>query len=459
MGDVADILGLGGPQASSGRASPVLGGPLGPLQENKRGKGGGAPLKKPGKPQGVSREVYALLGSEGLPPEGPVSNPSLVNDSNQLDPKSAKDQPVSKWKWVSFSSSARSDGATFEHWQKEKEAKDSADYAYARYNVKVDIDNHLRYTDEEYKQHLTDAAWTKLETDHLIATALKYDLRWPVVKDRYKCIPDRPVQELQQRFYDVANRLQTVRRTASNGAGGGSLLTMPGLTAFNATHEAERRQQLEVQFNKTRQNEEEEGKLREELKSIDQQIKKLRQSSKSSSKQGDEIQALADARRSIGHAPQPGQPYLLSYRLSEKSQTPSQHISKGLLKKVSALMKELAVPDKTKCMASKAAVDLHDHLKRDMMTLFSLEKVLQKKEGDVAMAKQSPEFAAGGLGYSSSSSGVPVLSRGNSVGGRPAMAGAGQVPHARSGSSGIAHGHAVAQKRKSEAQQGKRPRR
>lgn len=39
--------------------------------------------------------------------------------------------------------------------------------------------------------------------------------------------------------------------------------------------------------------------------------------------------------RVIGHAPQPGQPYLLSYRLSEKSQTPSQHISKGLLKKVS----------------------------------------------------------------------------------------------------------------------------
>lgn len=53
----------------------------------------------------------------------------------------------------------------------------------------------------------------------------------------------------------------------------------------------------QVQFNKTRENEEEEGKLREELKAIDQQMKKLRQSSKSSSKQGDEIQALADARR------------------------------------------------------------------------------------------------------------------------------------------------------------------
>lgn len=37
--------------------------------------------------------------------------------------------------------------------------------------------------------------------------------------------------------------------------------------------------------------------MREQLKAIDQQIKKLKQSSKSSSKQGDEIQALADARR------------------------------------------------------------------------------------------------------------------------------------------------------------------
>lgn len=67
MGDVADILGIG---ISSGRASPLLGGPLGPLNENKRRKGGAAvPQPRKGKPQGVSREVYALLGVDGLPPE------------------------------------------------------------------------------------------------------------------------------------------------------------------------------------------------------------------------------------------------------------------------------------------------------------------------------------------------------------------------------------------------------
>lgn len=54
--------------------------------------------------------------------------------------------------------------------------------------------------------------WSKLETDHLIGLALKYDLRWPVIKDRYKCTPDRPVQDLQHRFYDVANRLQVSMR-------------------------------------------------------------------------------------------------------------------------------------------------------------------------------------------------------------------------------------------------------
>lgn len=55
-----------------------------------------------------------------------------------------------------------------------------------------------------------DTAWSKLETDHLISLALRYDLRWPVIKDRYKGTPDRPVQELQARFYDVANRLQVL---------------------------------------------------------------------------------------------------------------------------------------------------------------------------------------------------------------------------------------------------------
>lgn len=72
MGDVADILGLGGAPSAPGRSSPILGGPLGPLQENKRGSKGGAVVPSKAKPKPhhkVSREVFALLGSEGLPPE------------------------------------------------------------------------------------------------------------------------------------------------------------------------------------------------------------------------------------------------------------------------------------------------------------------------------------------------------------------------------------------------------
>lgn len=39
--------------------------------------------------------------------------------------------PALARKWVSFTSSARSDGAAFEHWQKDD--KESGDYAYARW--------------------------------------------------------------------------------------------------------------------------------------------------------------------------------------------------------------------------------------------------------------------------------------------------------------------------------------
>ncbi|CAM9510008.1 unnamed protein product, partial [Discosporangium mesarthrocarpum] len=277
-----------------------------------------------------------------------------------------------------------------------------------------------------------DSRWSKLETDHVVSLCLKYDLRWPVIKDRYTLEPERPVQELQQRFYDMANRLQVMRR-ASDGAGasGGAMIAMPGLEEFNATHEAERRNQLEVQFKKTRQKEEEEGALREELKLIDSQIKKLKQSTRSSNKAGEELQALADARKSVGHAPAPGHPYLLSFRLSEKSQTPTQSIGKGLLKKVKTLMADLAVPEHP--MASKEVVDLYDHLKRDMITLFSLDKVAQKKENDLLLARQSPEqqqqAGQGAQALSAAAPGTQSLARAAS--GRGATAAAPQAAPSR----------------------------
>lgn len=56
------------------------------------------------------------------------------------------------------------------------------DYRFARFNKRVDM---LRYTDEEYVEHLQDPQWTKEDTDLLFGLCQQFDLRFIVIHDRY----------------------------------------------------------------------------------------------------------------------------------------------------------------------------------------------------------------------------------------------------------------------------------
>jgi DNA methyltransferase 1-associated protein 1 len=71
-------------------------------------------------------------------------------------------------------------------------------YPYAKYNTALEP---VQYTDEEYEAYLQDDSWTRSETDHLMQLCAQYDLRWPVIVDRYTPTPPRTVEELQQRYY------------------------------------------------------------------------------------------------------------------------------------------------------------------------------------------------------------------------------------------------------------------
>ena len=57
-------------------------------------------------------------------------------------------KPTRKWAWKSFTSSARSDNATFSHWV--RSSVEYADYPYARFDVHLEP---LQYTNEEYEQY------------------------------------------------------------------------------------------------------------------------------------------------------------------------------------------------------------------------------------------------------------------------------------------------------------------
>ncbi|CAM9715853.1 unnamed protein product, partial [Chrysoparadoxa australica] len=344
----------------------------------------------------MSREVYALLGKQGLAPVMPTKKPSLFKDRRGDKDKAAK------WVWAPFSNSARKDGAEFFHWVKAD--VEYPEYPYARYNIKLDP-RPSKYSNEEYADYLEDPKWTRKETDRLVELCMKYDLRWPVIFDSWDLEPPRPVSpsllcfpthsfcvtwcplnnpihpsihvlSCQSAGGGAAAPLLQPRVHASGQADAGQQAAYPGMQAFNLEYEQKRRQQLEVQFRKNRAGEEEEESLREELKSIEAQIKKLKQR-KDTGKIVEELALFLIAlhysasHHSVVHLPLllplPGRPYLQSHRLTVQSQTPAAGLSKQLLKKLKQVLAELHVPEKPVC--SKQVCDLMDNLKKDIITM------------------------------------------------------------------------------------------
>ncbi|KAJ1640956.1 hypothetical protein T492DRAFT_854066 [Pavlovales sp. CCMP2436] len=150
MGDVRDILGMQGRGAAAPRPSKAM-------------------AKKP---EGVSREAWALIGSRDQ------VNAPLVPADAALKEKRFSGR-VSRWAWRPFTSSARSDGLVLHHWVTASDK--STDHKFARFNRPIRVPT---YTDEEYETHLKDAEWSKEATDTLVELCLQFELRFPAVHDR-----------------------------------------------------------------------------------------------------------------------------------------------------------------------------------------------------------------------------------------------------------------------------------
>ena len=85
-------------------------------------------------------------------------------------------------------------GLKLGHWQKNNDK--STDYAFARFNKKVKV---LSYDDDEYTKHLAHPAWEKAESDLLFELCRRFDLRWPVIHDRFpKGSTPRTMEQLKE---------------------------------------------------------------------------------------------------------------------------------------------------------------------------------------------------------------------------------------------------------------------
>lgn len=261
--DVRDIMQLGpGPAASTSSL-------LQPAPSSRRGGGPPGPPAK--RLDGITRELYALIGD---------NQPALAL-AQPVKPKfKERTKAVRRsahWSRIGFTNPARDAGASasaqqpedeseavtqarrklvLRHWVKDLAAKHvegAPDDKFARFNTSSQV---LSYSDAEYDNWLKGAPlgqpfdplhslttaplpsaavqdWTKEETDHLFSLARRFDLRFIVMADRWELSPARAVdvrlgredlgflspltvstlsaQDLKNRYYGVCRTLSANR--------------------------------------------------------------------------------------------------------------------------------------------------------------------------------------------------------------------------------------------------------
>jgi len=96
------------------------------------------------KPEGISRELYSLIG-----PSVPSLTAQLAKPRLKQKPNLGGGGRV-KWEWKPFKNSARNDSLTLSHWAKVGGDPD-AEYPFAKYNVQP---MSFVYSQDEYSRFL-----------------------------------------------------------------------------------------------------------------------------------------------------------------------------------------------------------------------------------------------------------------------------------------------------------------
>ena len=244
MADIKDILGLARDPAREGVAAPR------------------AKKVQMKKPEGMSREVFALLQQDAE--AGRTSVPLAPTGRTDGLLKEKRSRMVG-WEWQGFNNGGRTDGLRLSHWKKNNDK--STDYTFARFNKTVRI---LSYTEDEYARHLVHPAWTKAESDQLFDLCRRLDLRWPVIHDRFGSATPKPMEQLKERYYEMCNRLLCARAEAGEAEAAGHPLLK---YKFDPRQERERKAESERLYYRSAQEVRDEVQRLEHAKALEAKLK------------------------------------------------------------------------------------------------------------------------------------------------------------------------------------------
>jgi len=236
------------------------------------------------KPEGMSREVFALLVQDAAKAGG-TSSISLMPTPVPQDTFKEQKRRVVGWEWREFTNAGRDDGLALHHWSKNTDK--STTYTFSRFNKKVKV---LSWTDEEYDRHLTHPAWDRTESALLFDLCRRFDLRWPVIADRFP--EGRTMEQLKERYYDMCRALLQARSEAGTDYSEHPLAKFK----FDAKHERERKAEFERLYSRSDQEVRDELRRLEQAKSLEVKMKAQK---KTTAKPGGRAAGLAALRASL----------------------------------------------------------------------------------------------------------------------------------------------------------------
>ncbi|KAK7396399.1 hypothetical protein VNO78_17383 [Psophocarpus tetragonolobus] len=347
------------------------------------------PKESQRKPDGISREVYALTG--GLAPLMPAI------EASQLKKKSPPLEKIT-WQWLPFTSSARKDNLQLYHWVRVVNGvPPTGDYSFAKYNKSIDV---IKYTDEEYDKYLADPMWTKEETDQLFDLCERFDLRFILIADRFPS--SRTVEELKDRYYSVSRAILIARAPSSGDVATHPIVKEP----YNVSQEMERKRALSMVLSQTRQQERRDEEVLVQAKRIAEKRlppKVAQESQLVASNAGAEAteRAVPGETLSPSNAQLPSmivpstvsdnastlaslrmlRVYLRTYALEQMVQAANSSAGLRTIKRVEQTLQDLGVNLKPR-VPTKAVCAEHLELRKEILTWLNLQKQVQYKEAE-----------------------------------------------------------------------------
>lgn len=244
--------------------------------------------------------------------------------------------------------------------------------------------------------------WTRAETDALFSLCCQFELRFPVIRDRWpEKLADRSIDELKDRYYAVAKAVIEHRTKNDKGAVGKLPLALQkhcqaiSMNPFDYEYECIRKNQLERQYRRSK------AELREEEETV-RNARRIEAAQKRSKKErervaklltpaGDVKMTAADGTRVVDSrvaaasvasaAPQKIFPHRKinngAYPRSSMIYTPVTQ-STRIAKRVDQVLEELNVG--TRPTPTSYVVDTFDLLRMDVMSYLELHRTVMRKE-------------------------------------------------------------------------------